>query len=234
MDKNCIFAKNQKYQMADLQLLTYLENFITEKRKNKFTEIISQRTNHFTIAVEDIFQMHNTSAVIRSCDVFGIQNIHLIEQKYGKRLDAKIAMGAQKWVTTHRYSNTSSCINTLKKQGYQIVATTPHLQATLLDDFDISLKSAFFFGTEKSGLSKEVLDKADQYLKIPMVGFTESLNISVSVAIILQLLTEKLRKSDVKWHLSNQDMLKTRIEWTKNSVRSLVDVLKRYEQLYNL
>ena len=234
MDKNCIFAKNQKYQMADLQLLTYLENFITEKRKNKFTEIISQRTNHFTIAVEDIFQMHNTSAVIRSCDVFGIQNIHLIEQKYGKRLDAKIAMGAQKWVTTHRYSNTSSCINTLKKQGYQIVATTPHLQATLLDDFDISLKSAFFFGTEKSGLSKEVLDKADQYLKIPMVGFTESLNISVSVAIILQLLTEKLRKSDVKWHLSDHDMLKTRIEWTKNSVRSLVDVLKRYEQLYNL
>ncbi|GIZ16620.1 TrmH family RNA methyltransferase [Capnocytophaga catalasegens] len=219
--------------MTDLKLLTYLENFITEERKNKFTEIISQRTNHFTVAVEDIFQMHNTSAVIRSCDVFGIQNAHLIEQKYGKRLDAQIAMGAQKWVTTHRYSNTNSCINTLKQQGYQIVATTPHLQATLLDDFDISPKSAFFFGTEKSGLSKEVLDKADQYLKIPMVGFTESLNISVCVAIILQQLTEKLRKSDINWHLSDQDMLKTRIEWTKNSIRSLADVLKRYNQLYN-
>lgn len=218
--------------MADLRLLSYLENFITEERKNRFTEILSLRTNHFTVAVEDVFQMHNTSAVVRSCEIFGVQNAHLIEQKYGKRLDSKIAMGAQKWVTTHRYNNTMECLESLRNQGYRIVATTPHLQATMLDDFDISQKSAFFFGTEKKGLSQEVLLQADEYLKIPMVGFTESLNISVCVAIILQQLTEKLRKSEVNWHLSEEDVLKTRIEWTKNSIRSLPDVLKRYEEIY--
>ncbi|MDO4880279.1 MAG: RNA methyltransferase [Capnocytophaga sp.] len=212
-------------------LLQYLENFITEERKNRFTEILSLRTNHFTVAVEDVYQMHNTSAVVRSCEIFGVQNAHLIEQKYGKRLDSKIAMGAEKWVTTHRYSDTISCIEKLKTDGFQIVATVPKPNAIPLDTFDISKKSAFFFGTEKKGLSEEVLSKADQFLTIPMVGFTESLNISVSVAIILQSLTTKLRKSEVKWQLSEQELLETRLEWTKNSIRSLFDVLKRYEEI---
>lgn len=213
-------------------LLSYLENFITDERKNRFTEILSTRTNHFTVALEDVFQMHNTSAVIRSCEIFGVQTAHLIEQKYGKRLDEKIAMGAQKWVNTKRYNDTKSCMEALRNKGYRIIATTPNLQATMLGDFDISKKSAFFFGTEKKGLSQEVLNLADEYLKIPMVGFTESLNISVSVAVILQQLTEKLRKSSVDWKLSEEDLLKTRLEWTKNSVRSLPDILLRYAQLY--
>lgn len=219
--------------MTDLKhFLSYLEEFITQERKERFTEVLSLRTNHFTVAVEDVFQMHNTSAVVRSCEVFGVQTAHLIEQKYGKRLDEKIAMGAQKWVTTHRYKDTQSCIESLRNQGYRIVATTPHLQATMLDDFDISQKSAFFFGTEKEGLSQEVLSQADEYLKIPMVGFTESLNISVCVAIILQQLTEKLRKSDVNWQLSSEELLQTRIEWTKNSIRSLPFILKNYQEKY--
>ena len=212
-------------------LLQYLENFITEERKNRFTEILSLRTNHFTVAVEDIYQMHNTSAVISSCEIFGVQNAHLIEQKYGKRLDSKIAMGAEKWVTTHRYTDTFSCIDKLKVDGFQIVATIPSPNAIKLDEFDISKKSAFFFGTERKGLSLDVLNKADKFLTIPMVGFTESLNLSVSVAIILQTLTTKLRQSDIKWQLSEQELLETRIEWTKNSIRSLSDVLKRYKEI---
>lgn len=214
-------------------LLTYLENFITETRKNRFTEILMNRTNHFTVAIEDVFQMHNTSAVIRSCEVFGVQQAHLIEERYGKRLDAKIAMGAQKWVDTFRYESTQNCIDSLRKKGYQIVATTPHSEAHFLNDFDISKKSAFFFGTEKNGLSKLVLDQADTYLKIPMVGFTESLNISVCVAIILQQLTEKLRKSAILWQLSEEEKNAIRIEWTKKSIRSVDDVLKRFYETKN-
>lgn len=214
-------------------LLTYLENFITETRKNRFTEILTNRTNHFTVAIEDVFQMHNTSAVIRSCEVFGVQQAHLIEERYGKRLDAKIAMGAQKWVDTFRYESTQNCIDSLRKKGYQIVATTPHSEAHFLNDFDISKKSAFFFGTEKNGLSKLVLDQADTYLKIPMVGFTESLNISVCVAIILQQLTEKLRKSAILWQLSEEEKNAIRIEWTKKSIRSVDDVLKRFYETKN-
>lgn len=213
-------------------LLSYLENFITEERKNRFTEILQHRTKHFTVAVEDVFQMHNTSAVVRSCEVFGIQEVNLIEERYGKRLDTKIAMGAQKWVDTFRYENTQNCIDSLRQKGYQIVATTPHTNVYFLSDFDISPKSAFFFGTEKEGLSKLVLDQADTYLKIPMVGFTESLNISVCVAIILQQLTEKLRKSNISWQLSEEEMKAIRIDWTKKSIRSIDDVLKRFYEIH--
>ena len=213
------------------KLLTYLERFITDERKERFLEIISQRTNHFTVAMEDVFQMHNTSAVVRTCEVFGVQQAHSIEGRFGKRLDAKIAMGAQKWVDVFRYDNTQDCIDTLRNKGYQIVATTPHKDAYFLNDFDISKKSAFFFGTEKEGLSEQVLSQADTFLKIPMVGFTESLNISVAVAIVLQQLTDKLRRSEIPWQLSEEERLLTLIEWTKKSVRNVKDVLKRYKEI---
>ena len=213
------------------KLLTYLERFITDERKERFLEIISQRTNHFTVAMEDVFQMHNTSAVVRTCEVFGVQQAHSIEGRFGKRLDAKIAMGAQKWVDVFRYDNTQDCIDTLRNKGYQIVATTPHKDAYFLNDFDITQKSAFFFGTEKEGLSEQVLSQADTFLKIPMVGFTESLNISVAVAIVLQQLTDKLRHSEIPWQLSEEERLLTLIEWTKKSVRNVKDVLKRYEEI---
>ena len=213
------------------ELLTYLEHFITEERKERFLQVISARTNHFTVAMEDVFQMHNTSAVVRTCEVFGVQQAHSIEGRFGKRLDAKIAMGAQKWVDVFRYSDTQSCIDALRAQGYQIVATTPHKDAYFLNDFDISKKSAFFFGTEKEGLSQQVLSQADTYLKIPMVGFTESLNISVAVAIVLQQLTDKLRRSQVAWQLTDEERLSTLINWTKKSIRNVKDVLKRYEEL---
>ena len=213
------------------ELLTYLEHFITEERKERFLQVISARTNHFTVAMEDVFQMHNTSAVVRTCEVFGVQQAHSIEGRFGKRLDAKIAMGAQKWVDVFRYNDTQSCIDALRAQGYQIVATTPHKDAYFLNDFDISKKSAFFFGTEKEGLSEQVLSQADTYLKIPMVGFTESLNISVAVAIVLQQLTDKLRRSQVAWQLTNEERLSTLINWTKKSIRNVKDVLKRYEEL---
>ncbi|WP_454976543.1 TrmH family RNA methyltransferase [Capnocytophaga bilenii] len=214
-----------------MTLLDYLQNFITEERKQRFSEIISQRTNHFTVAMEDVFQMHNTSAVVRTCEVFGVQQAHSIEGRYGKRLDEKIAMGAQKWVDVFRYDDTQKCIDTLRKKGYQIVATTPHKDAYLLNDFDISKKSAFFFGTEKEGLSEKVLDQADTYLKIPMVGFTESLNISVAVAIVLQQLTDKLRRSNIKWQLTDEEHYNVLEQWTKISVRNVNDVIKRYNEL---
>lgn len=214
-----------------MTLLDYLQNFITEERKQRFLEIISQRTNHFTVAMEDVFQMHNTSAVVRTCEVFGVQQAHSIEGRYGKRLDEKIAMGAQKWVDVFRYDDTQKCIDSLREKGYQIVATTPHQDAYLLNDFDISEKSAFFFGTEKEGLSEKVLAQADTYVKIPMVGFTESLNISVAVAIVLQQLTDKLRRSNIKWQLTDEERYSVLEQWTKISVRNVNDVIKRYNEL---
>ena len=185
--------------MTDVSLLTYLEGFLTEERLQRFKEVLEERTNFITVAIEDVFQLHNTSAVIRSCDAFGVQKVHVVEDRFGKRLDKNIAMGAEQWVDIHRHRNTKSCMQTLLQEGYQIVATTPHGTSRNLMDFEISKPTALFFGTEKEGLSPEVLENADVCLHIPMSGFSESLNISVAAAICLCHLTAVLRKSDLPW-----------------------------------
>ncbi|MBT8305926.1 MAG: RNA methyltransferase [Maribacter sp.] len=214
--------------MVDLDLLTYLEDFISVERKARFLEVLKERTNFLTVAIEDVFQLHNTSAVIRSCEVFGIQTAHIIEDRFGKRLDKNIAMGAQQWIDVHRYKNTTSCILHLRSEGYQIIATSPHNDSCLLEEFDIDKKSALFFGTEKEGLSAEVMREADGFLKIPMVGFTESLNISVSAAIILQHLTTQLKKRELPWQLSDTEKLEKRLDWTKKSIKNIDKILTRF------
>ncbi|CAM3560756.1 putative tRNA/rRNA methyltransferase [Flavobacterium saliperosum S13] len=214
--------------LSDPDYLNYLEDFITPNRKERFLEVLQNRTKHFTVAVEDLFQLHNTSAVMRSCEVFGIQELHVVEQKYGKKIDKEIALGAEKWVDIHRYSTNQDCINDLKARGYQIIATTPHEDDCLLEDFDITKPSALFFGTERLGLSDEVLQQADGFLKIPMVGFTESLNISVSAAIILQQLSSRLRHSEIDWQLSEAELLEKRIDWTRKSIKDIDYITKKY------
>lgn len=214
--------------MIDLDYLAFLENMLTDNRKERFDAVLKNRTNHFTIAVEDVFQFHNTSAVMRSCEVFGIQELNIVEQRFGKNIDKEIAMGAQKWVDINKFESIGTCINSLKDNGYQIIATTPHDDSCLLHEFDITKKSAFFFGTEKEGLSDEVMRRADGYLKIPMVGFTESLNISVSAAIIIQDLTNRLRQSEVQWQLSADEILEKRLQWAKNSIKDIKRIEERY------
>ncbi len=214
--------------MVDIAFLEFLENILTENRKERFLNVLKNRTNHFTIAVEDIFQMHNTSAVMRSCEVFGIQELNVIEQRYGKSIDKEIAMGAQKWVDINAFDSISGCVDSLKAKGYQIIATTPHENDCLMDDFDISKPSALFFGTERDGLSEEILQKADGFLKIPMVGFTESLNISVSAAIIIQNLMNRLRNSDINWQLSEEEILKKRLQWARSSIKDIKRIEARY------
>lgn len=214
--------------MIDLDYFHFLENILTENRKNKFLKVLETRTKHFTVVVEDIFQMHNASAVMRSCEVFGIQELHVIEQRYGKSIDKEIAMGAQKWVDINTFDSVSNCIKTIKSKGYQIIATTPHENDCLLEDFDISKPSALFFGTERDGLSQEILECADGFLKIPMVGFTESLNISVSAAIIIQNLMHRLRSSTLDWQLTDKEILSKRLEWTRNSIKDIKRIERRY------
>lgn len=214
--------------MIDLDYLAYLEDFLTDSRKERFAAVLANRTNHFTIAMEDVYQLHNTSAVMRSCEVFGIQQLNVIEQKFGKRIDTQIAMGAQKWVDINRFNTMQNCMDTLREKGYQIIAATPHNDSCMLHEFDITKKSAIFFGTEKEGLSQEVIDQADGFIKIPMVGFTESLNISVSAAIIIQDITTRLRQSEVNWKLSEEEILDKRLLWAKNSIKDIKRIEERY------
>ncbi len=218
-----------------IELLTYLQSFLTENRKATFERVLAERTRHFTVVLEDIYQKHNTSAVVRNCDVFGIQDLHIIENKYNSYVSNQVAKGSQKWIDFHEYNqkihNTKDCINDLRCKGYQIIATTPHNDSCVLQDFDITKKSAFVFGVEKEGVSDYILDEADGYLKIPMVGFTESLNISVAVAIILQDLTTRLRNSDVNWQLSDEEKEEKRLDWAKKTINNVDEIIERYQSV---
>ena len=214
--------------MVDLEALAYLETFVTEERKNRFEAVLAKRTRFITVATEDVFQMHNASAVIRSCDIFGIQEVHLIEERFGNRLDKNIAMGAQQWVDTFTYSKSQACLDTLRERGYAIVATTPLENSVSLSDFKLEQPVALFFGTEKEGLSDTVLEAADIRLRIPMHGFTKSLNISVSAAILLHHLTEQLHRSEFPWGLTAEEKLKRRWDWMKKSINQVDEILERY------
>jgi len=214
--------------MIDLQLLLHLETYLTDHRLARFKQVLDQRTKHFTVATEDVYQLHNTSAVMRTCDVFGLQELNIVEETNSKSIDGEIAMGAQKWVDLNRFDTVTDCIHNLKQKGYQIVATTPHTDDCDLYDFDVTKKACFFFGRETEGLSDAVLNQADSFLKIPMVGFTESLNISVSAAIILQHATSKLKKTDINWQLTEDEKLEKRLDWCKKTIKSYDDIVARF------
>ena len=219
--------------MVDKKYTEYLEQFVTEKRKELFKKVLRERTRHFTVAIEDIFQPHNASALVRTCDIFGVQDMHVIESKYKFYASRLVAKGAQKWIDFSMYNqkdtnNTLNCITALREKGYKIIATTPHNESCLLQDFDITQKSAFFFGVEKEGLSKDVMDNADGFLKIPMVGFTESLNISVAAAIILQNMNEKLKTSTVDWQLSELEKSEIYQDWLEKTIKSIKKIKEKY------
>ena len=201
---------------------------MTEDRVQKIEKVLNQRTDFITVCIEDVYQLHNTSAVMRSCEVFGVQSLHVISQKYGKKIDTEIAMGAQKWVDIYRYDQTSEAINALKQKGYKIIATTPDKKSDSLSTFPLNEKIALFFGTERHGLSEEVISQADDFLHIPMVGFTESLNISVSAAIILQQLTERLRASENDWKFSEEDCFLKAIQWYESSIKNIASIKKAF------
>ncbi len=214
------------------ELITYLSQFISETRRSKFDTVLDYRTRHITIALEDLYQPHNASAVLRSCDIFGIQDIHIIENKNAYTVNKDIALGAPKWLNLHRYrkaeNNSFDCIKKLKTQGYRIVATTPHEEDCNLEDLPVDKPLALFFGTELTGISDTVREHADEFVKIPMYGFTESFNISVSAALCLHTLKENLHKSTINWHLSSIEKEELLLRWLRNSIPKVELIEKDY------
>ena len=218
--------------MIDEGLLAYLEGYITEKRKDTFHKVLNERTRHFTVVLEDIYQPHNASAVVRSCDIFGIQDVYAIENKFTNKVSRHVAKGSQKWLDIHRYKedgdNTKTCLEDLRAKGYQIIGTTPHTDSCILPDFDVTKKSAFVFGAEKDGISDYIKQEADGFLKIPMVGFTESLNISVAAAITLQDVTTRLKRTNLDWQLSEEEKNVLYFKWIKNTIKNPEKLIEYY------
>lgn len=213
-------------------LLHYLRQYMTEERSIRFQDVLKFRTRHFTLAVEDVFKERNASAIVRTADCFGIQDVHIIENQNEYQISENISKGAEKWVNVNIYdkhlNNTGACITELRDKGYQIIATSPHSSGSSPDDFDISKKSAFFLGGEKEGLTDEVLDKADGYIRIPMYGFTESYNISVAGALLLYNLTRRLHQSEIDWELTEQEQLELQLDWTIKTIASSENLIKKF------
>lgn len=217
---------------SDKEILDYLMSYATDNKKKLFSQVIEQRTNHITVVLEDIFQPHNASAVLRSCDVYGIQNVHVVENYNKYKVNPKVVMGATKWINMHKYNgdehNTLKCINQLKSEGYKIIATTPHHDDCDISELPISQKTALMFGTELTGLSKVAIDNADGFVRVPMYGFTESLNISVCAAISLYEISKRLRSSTINWQLSDDEKLQQLLKWAKKIVKSSDSLISKF------
>jgi tRNA (guanosine-2'-O-)-methyltransferase len=213
------------------EVMHRLLDMVTDNKRELIEQLSALRTKHITVVLENIYQSHNASAVVRSCDCFGIQDVHVIADKKKYEVNREVAMGAGKWVTTHHYKdqNTASCLTELKKEGYRIIATSPYATKTL-NDIEIDQPMALVFGTEKDGLSREAMNMADDTIKIPMYGFTESFNISVSAALILNTLRERLMKSSIPWQLSETELTELKIEWCRNILYKGQDVYKQVVQ----
>jgi tRNA (guanosine-2'-O-)-methyltransferase len=220
-------------------LFDYLAGFITENKLSKFEEIIQLRTRYITVVLEDIYQPHNASAVLRSCDCFGVQDVHIIENQNKYTLNPDVALGSSKWLNLNFYSglenNTPLALESLREKGYRIIATTPHKDDVTLHELPLDKGPiALVFGTEMRGITGSALELADEYMKIPMYGFTESFNISVSAAITLFYLTEQLRKSAIKWRLSDEEMLTTKLQWAREVVKRSDLIEKDFLGKFNL
>lgn len=215
-----------------IEIEHYLASFLTEERHERIVEALENRTRYITVVVEDLFQTQNISAVLRSCECVGIQNIHIVEGENEFNIHKAISMGADKWLTINHYpkapNNMQNCIQNLKQNGYKIVATLPADDSLYLDELPLDTPVAFLFGTELTGLSQTAISLADCSVKIPMYGLTTSFNISNSVAIIVSFIVEKLRKSSIKWQLSKEEKENLYYEWLQKAVKNPEMLIKYF------
>lgn len=199
--------------------IDYLKNFVTPKRFERLVSVLQNRTRYITIVLEDIFQGHNASAVLRSCDCFGIQDIHCIENRNKFKPNDEVAMGSEKWLSVFKYNNTEECFEKLRKDGYKILSTSPHKKAKKIQEIQLNKPIALVFGAEKEGLTEYALQNADEWVYIPMYGFTESFNVSVSAALCMYELTNRLFHSHIPYHLTEKEKQEILLEWLKNSTK---------------
>ena len=221
----------------DTALLGFLTQFITDERKQRFEEVLDFRTRHITVVLEDIFQPHNASAVLRSCDLRGIQDIHIVENNFQYDVNPDVVLGSTKWLNLYHYNgkefNTPTVYEHLHEKGYKIAATCPHRDDFTPDTLPLDQPVALVFGTEKLGLSDYAVEHADMHVRIPMYGFTESYNISVSAALLLYSLTNRLHASpDIDWHLTEEERNELRLLWTRRTLNRIRQYERKFMELY--
>lgn len=218
--------------MNNKEIIEELKEFVLPERFLTFQKVLSQRTRYISLLIENVYQSHNASAIVRTAEALGIQDLYVYERKNNFNPNEEISMGAHKWLNIHRFCensiSTTELITNLKNKGYRIVATSLHDKATDIESLDLLKgKIMFLFGTEKEGLTEEIKNHADEFIKIPMVGFTESFNVSVSVGIILYSMITKLQKSKINYRLPEEEIEKLMIDWLVKSIPMGDKVLQR-------
>ena len=221
----------------DTAMLDFLSQFITDERRQRFEEVLDFRTRHLTVVLEDIFQPHNASAVLRSCDLRGVQDVHIVENNYPYDVNPDVVLGSTKWLNLYHYNgrdfNTPEAFGRLHDRGYKIVATCPHRDDFTPDTLPLDQPVALVFGTEKLGLSDYAVENADMHVRIPMFGFTESYNISVSAALLLYTLTNRLHASTgIGWHLKEEERDELRLEWTRRTLNRIRQYDRKFYELH--
>jgi tRNA (guanosine-2'-O-)-methyltransferase len=211
-------------------LLDFLTGFVSPARLARLERTLEYRTRHVTVVLEDLYHPHNAGACLRTCEGFGVQDVHVIENSRQFSVSRKTAMGAAQWLTIVRHSsgkdNTRACYGHLRRDGYRIMALSPGA-AQSVSDYDISTRTALVFGNEMDGLSAEAVEQADGLLAIPLYGFTQSLNISVALAITLSTLVSRLHGLDIDWKLGAAERRALRAEWIRAAVGGKAASLER-------
>ena len=205
-----------------------LSPFLTEARRERFEEVLNQRMAWVTVVTEDLFNPHNISAVLRSCDCFGIQSAHIIEDSNPYRTSPGVSKGAYKWLDIRRHTDTVHALEKLKSQGYAICCTTPHTDDTTPEEVPLEQPLALVFGSEGPGISEAAKATADHFIRIPMHGFTESFNISVAAALTLQTITARVRqRADLDWHIREDERIRILGDWAERTVKDAPGLLAR-------
>ena len=208
----------------------YLSSFMLEERFATLCRALDMRTEYITVLTENMFHAQNASAIVRHCEAFGVQNIHTVEELCPFLPTLNIALGTDKWIDILHHATTRDALDALRKEGYRIVATTPHHKSCTPETFDVTKgKFALVFGTEKTGVSDEVLAEADEYLQIPMCGMVDSLNVSASAAILIYMLSERMRAECENWQLEEEPKARRLYDWCRYSVKDAEALLERRE-----
>lgn len=214
------------------QILAKYYEVISESKKDMFDRIAADRTNYLTVVMENIMKDHNASAVLRTCDCFGIQQLHTIEKGVKYEIQREIARGAGNWVDLKSYHGETpveNCFKELKDKGYRIITTSPHAEKSI-HELDLSSPIALVLGTEWHGVSEEAIEASDELVSIPMYGFTESFNVSVSAALMLNVLRHRLSNEDFEWKLNHDEQTAVKINWCEKIVKEGPRVTKEFER----
>lgn len=214
--------------MNSQKTFEYLKQFLTDERLSKI-EFYAQESSDFVLPVmEDIFQFRNAAAIVRSVEACGFHKIVAMESENEFNPNLRVTKGAETWVEVEKMPHQLESLKKIKERGYKILAVSPEKNAIMLPDYDLKEPVALVFGTEKEGVTEEILDFADETLAIPMYGFTKSFNVSVAAAICFYDLKQKLVKSDFEYKLSNEKLWNLKVRWAKNSIKSGEEILQKY------